>query len=243
MAYVLPFIAGVASFLSPCIIPMISVYFSLITGMSIKDLKDVEFHRAMRKFILINTFVFVLAFTIVFTLVGGLSGTIGKWLSSYISIMNVIGGILIIAMGLNLIGLINLNFSFLSKYSAHEIKTSSRYLTTFLIGLFFAIVCSHCIGPVLYSMLIYTATTGSALIGIKTMFLFSIGLAVPYLLVGYYMPEAIKVIKKTKKYQNIISIILGTFLIFLGFLTTLGKIQDLTTFLSRLLPFKLPLGM
>lgn len=97
--------------------------------------------------------------------------------------------------------------------------------------------------PVLYSMLIYTATTGSTLIGMKTMFLFSIGLAVPYLLVGYYMPEAINVIKKTKKYQNIISIILGTFLIFLGFLTTLGKIQDLTTFLSRLLPFKLPLGM
>lgn len=83
MAYLLPFAAGLASFLSPCIIPMISVYFSLITGVSIRDLKDIELHRKMRKFILINTFIFVFAFTLVFTIAGALGGSVGRWLSGY----------------------------------------------------------------------------------------------------------------------------------------------------------------
>lgn len=243
MLYILSFAAGVTSFLSPCIIPMISVYFSLITGVSIRDLKDVELHKKMRKFILINTFIFVFAFTLVFTIAGGLGGSVGRWLSSYNSIMNRIGGIITITMGLNLIGLLNLNFSFLNKYSVDNIKTYSRYLTTFLIGLFFAIVCSHCIGPILYSMLIYTTTTKSALVGMKIMFLFSLGLAIPYLLVGYYLPRAISATKRIKKFQIAISTIAGISLIFLGIIMFLDKLQDLTAILGRLVPYKLPFGM
>jgi len=243
LLYIFSFVAGVTSFLSPCIIPMISVYFSLITGVSIRDLKDIELHKQMRKFILINTFIFVLAFTLVFTAAGGLGGSVGRWLNGYITIMNRIGGAIIIAMGLNLIGLLNFNFSFLNKYDVNNIKTSSRYLTTFLIGLFFAIVCSHCIGPILYSLLIYTTTTKSALVGMKIMFVFSSGLAIPYLLVGYYLPKTISAIKRIKKYQNVIVVIAGISLIFLGILMFFNKIQDLTTFLSRLLPYKLPFVM
>lgn len=243
MAYLLPFAAGLASFLSPCIIPMISVYFSLITGVSIRDLKDIELHRKMRKFILINTFIFVFAFTLVFTIAGALGGSVGRWLSGYTTIMNKIGGGITIIMGLNLIGLLNLNFSSLNKHSADNIKTSSRYLTTFLIGLFFAIVCSHCIGPILYSMLIYTTTTKSASAGMTIMFLFSLGLAIPYFLVGYYLPLAINAIKRVKKFQNAISVVAGITLIFLGIVMFLNKLQDLTAILSRLLPYKLPFGM
>ncbi len=243
MAYLLPFAAGLASFFSPCIVPMISVYFSLITGVSVRDLKDIEVHKRMRKFILINTFIFVSAFTLVFTIAGALGGSIGRWLSGYTTIMNKIGGAITIIMGLNLIGLLNLNFSFLNKYSADNIKTSSRYFTTFLIGLFFAIVCSHCIGPILYSILIYTTTTKSAFAGMTIMLLFSLGLAIPYLLVGYYLPHAINAIKRAKKFQNVICAVAGATLIFLGIVMFLNKLQDLTAIFSRLLPYKLPFGM
>lgn len=179
---------------------MISVYFLLIIGVLIRDLKDIEFYKKMRKFIFINIFIFVFVFIFVFIIIGVLGGSVGRWLSGYIKIMNKIGGVIIIIMGLNLIGLLNLNFVFLNKYSVDNIKIIFRYFIIFLIGLFFVIVCFYCIGLILYFMLIYIIIIKSVLVGMMIMFLFFLGFVILYLLVGYYFFYVINVIKRVKKF-------------------------------------------
>ena len=102
--YGLSFLGGLLSFFSPCLIPMVTVYFSIITGMSVEDLKSVQ-SRRLKKKILANTLFFIAAFTLVFTLAGGASSTIGSLIKKNIGVLNVFGGAFIILFGLRMLGL------------------------------------------------------------------------------------------------------------------------------------------
>ncbi|SNS08956.1 cytochrome c-type biogenesis protein [Anaerovirgula multivorans] len=241
------FAAGLVSFLSPCIIPMITVYFSLITGMSMEELTKIKKKTSTHIHIIINTLLFIAAFTIVFTIAGGTAGRAAKFLSNNIRIFNVIGGTMVIILALKLLGFfkaISLKSNKLEKlFNTDKISTRFRYLTTFLVGIFFAIACSHCIGPILYSMLIFAGSTGSAYNGMLIMFSFSMGLAVPYLLVGLTLRRSIGILQRISKYQKYISYSVGTILLFFGILMIFNKFTMLVGFLSRIIPIKIPFGM
>lgn len=160
----------------------------MITGQSIDNLK-LETSTFLRRRILISTALFVLGFTIVFTLAGAVAGTVGKWLGESVFYLNIIGGLFVILIGLQMTEVFKLKglekVLSLQKHIDFNLSVKSQYITAFLVGLVFAIACSYCIAPTLYSVLIYAGTTGSVSQGMLLMFLFSIGLAIPYLLVGY----------------------------------------------------------
>jgi len=240
--YLVSFIIGFFSFLSPCIIPMITVYFTLITGLSLEDLQSATIQKKMKAHIVISTLVFILGFTLVFTLIGGIVSEVGHVFKDNIRYLNIVGGIFIILLGLKTAGLIKLNFlhklDFSNKVDVRSVPQGYKYLSTFLVGIFFAIVCSHCIAPTFYSVLMLTGTT--EINGAVVMFFFSIGLGVPYLLVGLSFNKVISMIKKFGRYRRDIQLVMALILITFGIFMMSNKLTLLTKILDKLLPFKLP---
>ncbi len=238
------FSAGLLSFLSPCIVPMVTVYLSLITGMTFEQLAATTDKSGIRRDLLVNTLLFVLGFGVIFTLAGGASGLVGSFFSKP-TLLEKIGGIFVILFGLHLSGLFKIPY--LKKLSlAQRLKLERKpvgHAGAFLVGIFFALVCSHCIGPTLYSMLIYAGTTRSSANGMIIMALFSLGLAVPYLVTALAVGPIIDRLDRAKRYLWIVSLVSGLLLVGFGVLMLAGQFTQLTGFFSRLLPYRLPTGM
>ncbi len=245
--YMMAFLAGLVSFLSPCIIPMITVYFSLITGMSVEELKKTGKNKAVRLKVIINTLLFIAAFTLVFSAAGAASGKVSNFIKDNVAIFNTIGGIMVIFLALKLLGFfktISLKIKALEDlFDRFKANAAASYLTTFLVGIFFAIACSHCIGPLLYSMLIFAGNTGSSYTGMAVMFMFSMGLAVPYLLIGAAFGKSINFITRIMKYQKVISYITGTVLLIFGILLFLNRFTLIVETLYKIIPFRSSIGM
>ena len=240
----LAFLAGIISFLSPCIVPMIMVYLSLITGLTTDELVRKQDHGTIRRNVVINTILFVIGFSLIFILAGSAAGFAGSFLRDYADIMTKVGGILIILMGLHVLGVLNL--SFISRFSPNRDPSSVNpigYFGSFLVGVFFAIFCSHCIAPTLYSMLIFAGTTSSVQSGALIMALFSLGLAVPYLIVALGITSALEHIERVKKHIRTFSIVNGIILIIIGVLMLTGNFTYLVQVAMEIIPFKLPVGM
>lgn len=245
--YVTAFMAGLVSFLSPCIIPMITVYFSLITGMSVEELKKAGKTKAVKLKVINNTLLFIAAFTIVFSAAGAVSGRVAGFVKANVPVFNILGGIMVIFLALKMFGLFDA-VSFRIKvlenlFDKLKKKASAGYITTFLVGIFFSIACSHCIGPLLYSMLIFAGNTGSSFTGMLVMFMFSMGLAVPYFIVGAVFGKSIILVKKAMKYQKIISYITGAVLLIFGILLLTDKFTLIVELFYKIIPFKSSIGM
>lgn len=243
--YVIPFIAGILAFVSPCIIPMITVYLSLITGLTTEELLSSENKAKVKAKLFGNTIFFVIGFAVVFTLAGGAAGYIGKYILAWSRWLNVVGGVFVVVLGLSLAGLFRTPvFRRLDLGRRLKVKPGSLgYPGSLLVGAFFAVACSHCIGPMLYSVLLYAGSTGTAVGGMGTLAAFSLGLAIPYLIVAAALGESLEYLGKIKKYQKAIGAVAGLLLVALGALMIADKFTLLAQLFGRLLPYKLPLGM
>ncbi len=243
--YGLPFVAGVVSFASPCIIPMVSVYLSLITGLSMEQLLQTDLRTRLRKGIILHTLYFILGFTLVFTIAGGFAGWLGRILRDYLHIWEKIGGVFVVLFGLHLAGFFRIPW--LEKLKLNlRLETRSAptgFLGALLIGFFFALVCSHCIAPMLYSTLIYSGFLATPQLGALSMFSFSIGLGIPYLLVAIFLSAILTRIKRARTFLRGVNVVSGILLVALGIVMLLGKFTLLSSILSRALPYRLPIGM
>lgn len=241
------FFAGIISFLSPCIIPMIAIYFSLITGKSISELEEAKDNYALKKMVVMNTLVFIMAFTLVFTLAGAASGQVAKLINTYRGTANIIGGIMIILFALKLLGLfkkISFKISFLDAwFGKYKVEQKNNYFSTFIIGVFFAVSCSHCIAPLLYSMLLAAGGSGSTIGGMTIMFMFSLGLAIPYMFIALAYNQSIGLLKRTKKYHKYINRFTAIIMLFLGVMLVLDKFTLVVEMLYKIIPYQNGLGM
>ncbi|HZK49657.1 MAG TPA: cytochrome c biogenesis protein CcdA [Thermoleophilia bacterium] len=240
---VLALAAGVVSFLSPCIVPMISVYLTLITGMTMDEL-TARPGLVIRRTIVINTLLFALGFTIVFTLAGGAAGAIGAALQSATRGLEIVGGVVIILMGLSMAGVFRLRF--LDKMRLplkRPLAKPKGPLGSLVVGLLFAVTCSHCIAPTLLSMMAVAGTTGSPVTGMVTMLAFSLGLTVPYVGTAVAITPALRFLSGHKRAARFVGVGTGVFLAGFGILLLGGQFTRLVEISSRLLPFRVPLGM
>lgn len=242
------FVAGALSFFSPCILPMLTVYFTMITGLSMEQLTNMGQDRSMRRSIVINTALFALGFGLVFTAAGAAAGQVGSLLPKLIPILSAIGGIFVIGFGLYLVGLNRLPvirriLTWQRHYEHGELSMGNRGFTAFATGLVFAVACSHCIAPTLYSILIFAGSTGSAQSGAIMMAAFSVGLAIPYLIVAFGFGEATGALRRLRPYSRHISAVSGILMVLFGVLLLSGKFALLTQWFSGWLPYRLPFGM
>jgi len=243
----LPFLAGLLSFLSPCIIPMLGVYFSLITGLTSEQLKSETLRSNLRRKVLINTFAFVAGFGLIFTAAGSIAGSLGSVLGQWLNIFSIIGGFMILVLALKLLGIFEL--SFLSRlhwepkfYNELRQRPSTGPVIAFIVGLIFAIACSHCIAPTLYTILFMAGASQSWVSGMLIMGIFSLGLAIPYVITGLFYHKVLKLLKRYQTQQVYIRRVLGLLMLFFAYILFTNQLTEVTGFLSRFLP-NLPYGM
>lgn len=236
VSFLIAFGAGILSFLSPCVLPLLPSYLSFITGISIEELRKGRGNPRIRKVTLIHSLMFILGFSLVFVLMGASASLVGKILLKYQVWVARIGGAFIVLLGIQFTGLINLNF--LQKERKLHLKKKPRgYLGSSLVGVAFAAGWTPCIGPILASILFYASTTNSMLSGIALLAVYSLGLALPFFLVSLGLEAFLERYQKLRRHLRLISIISGIFLIAIGILLMTNYFLILTASFNRWLPF------
>ncbi|MFC1732257.1 cytochrome c biogenesis CcdA family protein [candidate division KSB1 bacterium] len=211
------FVAGLITFLAPCTLPLVPAYLAFISGVSSKDIKDDTKKRAIKRGILLNGFFFVLGFSVIFILFGAVAGTIGQILSEYRLWLSRVGGLFVIIFGLSMLGVFDIPFLGIDKHiRLPKFLSIGKPSSSFFIGSIFAFGWTPCIGPILGSILLLASTSNTASQGALLLTVFSIGLAVPFLLVALGFSHATAYINKFSKYFRWFSYVGGVFLVILG---------------------------
>ena len=221
--------AGLISFLSPCVLPLIPGYVSFISGQSLQDIlksKEVKF---------LPLALFCLGFSTVFIILGASASFLGQALLQNSEILRIIAGIVIIVFSLQLIGLINIAYLNLEK--RFEAKKSQNILFSYLIGLAFGFGWTPCIGPILGSILALASIEETLSRAIIMLSFYSLGLAIPFVLSGYLIQRFLLFSKNFKKNINLISKIGGFILLITGILILTNQLQAIGFYMIKILPF------
>jgi cytochrome c-type biogenesis protein len=230
------FVAGLVSFLSPCVLPLVPGYVSLISGVGVEDLQSKDAH-LFRK-VMLNSAGFIAGFSIVFITLGAISTSVGQLLAQYKSTLAQVAGVIIILFGLHLTGIFRINALYSDK-RLHGIKGDSTVLGAFVIGFAFAFGWTPCVGPILAVILGFAAAQDSVTKGILLLAIYSLGLAVPFLLTSLGIERFLKFYSRFRKHMHAIEIASGALLIALGILLVFGRFTIISNYLSFLNKFSL----
>ena len=226
---IIAFGAGLISFLSPCVLPLIPGYISYISGSSINDLVE------KKNVNLIPIIFFTVGFSIVFIIFGAASTFLGQVLLQNSYELRIVAGLIIIILSLHIIGLINIGF--LNYEKRIQTNINKNFFSPILIGMAFAVGWTPCIGPILGSILVLASTEESLGRGILLLFFYSIGLAIPFILSGYLMQKFLIFSKNFKSNINKVSKIGGIILLITGILIITNQLQALGYYLLDMFPF------
>ena len=225
------FVAGVVSFLSPCVLPLVPGYISFISGMSLEDLSKGKDRQAVVKQAGFGSIFFVLGFAVVFTLLGASASVAGHFLQSHAYVFSKVAGVIIILFGLHTVGLITIPWLYYEKRIQAGVF-SPGFLGAFLMGFAFAFGWTPCIGPILSGILVLAATQKTLYEGIGLLFVYSLGLGIPFVLTGFGINTFLGFFARYKRFIRAGEIFSGILLIFVGGLVFTNRL----TMLIRLLP-------
>lgn len=230
------FVAGLISFLSPCVLPLVPGYVSLISGVGVEELKSQE-SKLLRK-VMFNSIAFILGFSVVFVTLGAISTEVGQLMARYKSLLAQVAGVVIILFGLHLTGIFRIKALYADK-RLHNVKGSSTVLGAFVIGFAFAFGWTPCVGPILAVILGFAAAQDSVAKGILLLAVYSLGLAVPFLLTSLGVERFLKFYSRFRAHMHVVEVTSGALLIALGALLVLGRFTLLSGYLSFLNRFAL----
>lgn len=216
--------AGILSFFTPCILPLIPGYICFVTGLSLDELRGSGIQKRTTqnlKKILWQTILFVLGFSFIFVSLGATASFLGDIVSSYEKIIRIIGGSIIIILGLHVAGAFNIKGFEYEKKIHLRIKPANMF-GSFVVGMVFALGWTPCVGPFLGGMLGLAGVQKTFVQGVMLLSAYSLGLGVPFILTAIAMNTFFNLFDKIKKYLKIISIISGLLLIVIGALIIIG---------------------
>jgi cytochrome c-type biogenesis protein len=229
----LAFAAGILSFISPCILPLIPSYITYITGVSFKELSEERAKAKMRWATVSHSFLFILGFSAVFILMGASASYLGQLLARYQTWIMKIGGVLIILLGIQFTGIIKLPFLQVEK--RYELKKKPLgYIGSFLVGIVFAAGWTPCVGPILSTILLYASTTKKFTTGIVLLAFYSMGLGIPFFLSSLAFNSFLSAFEKMRRYMSVITVVSGLFLITIGILLLTDTFREINSYLSIL---------
>lgn len=232
------FIAGVLMFLAPCTLPLVPGYLAFISGVSLSELKKDQISSAIRRRVFINGVYYVVGFSVVFIFLGSLFGSLGSLLGANRLLLARLGGVLVIFFGLYLMELIRLpKILGEQRWHLEKILEPGHRSSSFLFGATFAFGWTPCIGPILGSILLLASQTATAAGGAWLLIIFSLGMAVPFLLLAWGIGTSATYLKKLDKYLRTISIIGGGLLVFMGILMLTDKFNLFLNFTYQLFDF------
>jgi cytochrome c-type biogenesis protein len=231
------FLAGVVSFLSPCVLPLVPGYISMLSGASIDELKSGA-GVALAGRIFRNSLAFVVGFTAVFVSLGASATAVGNFLSAKHTIFNLVAGIIIIVFGLHLTGLVKIPL--LYREARVDTGAPRRGLAgSFVLGFAFAFGWTPCIGPILATILALASTRDTLFQGMFLLAVYSAGLAIPFLLTGLGLSQFLRFYGGFRKHLQVVEVASGVLLIAIGFLIAFNKFTVLSGYLSFLNRFAL----
>lgn len=226
------FTAGLLSFVSPCVLPLVPSYVSYITGLSVEQLTNLQERQRYRKTIIINSLLFIAGFSGVFIGFGASASLIGQLLTSYQDFIRRLGGLIVILFGLYLLGV--LNFRFLSSEKRLHFKSRpAGYFGSVLIGVAFAAAWTPCVGPVLGTILLYASTREAMLDGVALLTAYSLGLAVPFFATALGVDRFLSYFKQVRTYLWGVSTVSGVLLVVVGVMIYANSLTMITSFLER----------
>lgn len=214
MQYIVSFLEGIITFISPCLLPMLPIYLTYFAGGE----------RSTRKTVC-GALGFVLGFTLVFVSMGALAGTVGSFLTQYRTAVNIVCGLVVIFFGLNFIGVFKLN---LFRGSAQTMQRSTvGFFSSLLFGIVFSVGWTPCVGAFLGSALILASQEGQTITGTLMLLCYSLGLGIPFLLSALLIDSLKGAFNFIKKHYHVINIVSGSLLIVVGILMATGLLNSL----------------
>ena len=232
--FLVAFGAGLISFLSPCVLPLIPGYISYISGQSLQNILETQ------KINLFSLILFCLGFSTVFVILGASASFIGKAILQNSEILRIIAGVIIIIFSLQLIGLINIPYLNLEK--RFDAKESRNILFPYIIGLAFGFGWTPCIGPILGSILALASIEETLARAVLLLIFYSLGLAIPFVLSGYLIQKFLLFSKNFKKNINLISKSGGIILLITGILILTNQLQAIGFYIIEIFPFMQKFG-
>ena len=227
------FTAGLLSFLSPCILPLIPAYLSFISGVSLNEMRREESDAKFSLKVLPNALFFVIGFSFVFVALGASATFVGKLLVAELGILRRVAGVLVILLGLLVLGVFRIGFLDQEKRYHHRTKSFGLF-GSFLIGMAFAFGWTPCIGPILAAILFLASTKETVAQGIGLLGVYSAGLGIPFLLAALAVDRFLRVSSRIKRHFEAIKIVSGLLLIAVGILMLTNDLTRITEFLMKL---------
>lgn len=220
MQYVIAFLEGIITFISPCLLPMLPIYISYFAGGGEGSVKKT----------LTGAFGFVLDFTVVFTALGALAGTVGSFLREYQTAVNLVSGLVVIFFGLNFLGVFKVN---LFRGSNHSVNTANMgFFSAVLFGIVFSVGWTPCVGAFLGSALMLASQQGHVVEGMLMLLVYSLGLGIPFVLSAVLIGYLKSAFDWIKRHYNIINKISGGLLVLIGLLMATGMFGRLLSLFS-----------
>ena len=219
MQYVISFLEGIITFISPCLLPMLPIYISYFAGGGERSTKKT----------LTGALGFVLGFTIIFVAMGALAGTVGSFLKKYQTIVNVVSGLIVILFGLNFMGILKLN---LFRGGAQMQVTPNGFFSSVLFGMIFSVGWTPCVGAFLGSALMLASQQGHVLEGMLMLLVYSLGLGIPFLVSALLIDKLKSAFNWIKSHYNIVNTVCGALLIIVGMMMATGTLGRLLTLMS-----------
>jgi cytochrome c-type biogenesis protein len=226
VTYSIAFLYGLLSFFSPCVLPLIPSYFCFITGLSLEEL-TIAPKAAIRRKIMLSTLAFVLGFSLVFIILGASASYVGALLAEHKSIIRIVGGALIILFGLHLAGILRIP-AFQYEKRLHIRQKPLHLMGTFLVGMAFGAGWTPCIGPILGSLLVLAQDKETVGQGMRLLSIYSVGLALPFILLSAGINYLLVFTSKTKKVLRYANPVAGVLLVLTGILLVTDKLRLLS---------------
>lgn len=226
------FAAGLLSFVSPCVLPLVPSYITYITGLTLEELTTQTERKGVRAIIIANSLLFIAGFSIVFIAFGASASLVGQLLVTYQDFIRKLGGVLIVVFGLYVMGILKIKFLMAEK-RVHLKSRPAGYVGSVLVGVAFAAGWTPCVGPILGTILVYASTTDSMLTGVELLSSYSLGIGLPLFITALAVDSFLNYFKKVRAYMYGISVASGIFLVLVGVLIYSNSLTLLTGILER----------
>ena len=240
ISYFYVVLAGLLSFLSPCVLPIVPGYLCFLAGTSLDKIASGE-DASKERNVFYFALSFVFGFSTVFILLGASATLLSGLIYEYLDILRIVGGIIIIIFGIHFMQIIQLPFQ--NRDTRYQIESyRPGVVGSYVIGLSFAFGWTPCIGPILGSVLSIAASSETVTYGIVLLMLYSAGLGIPFLLAAYAINGFMRFLTKIRNYIRVIEIFTGVLLVIFGILILTNRIQELAFFFIKYFPFLTQFG-